>query len=93
MFHYDLVVVKPKFPPGKAATIQGGPLASPYVLDHLHFHWGSSDHKGSEHTINGKTYPMEMHAVHLKEHLNIEQAAKLPDGIAVVGYIFEVSLL
>jgi len=32
-----------------------------YSLDHIHFHWGSSDDRGSEHTINGRAYPLEMH--------------------------------
>lgn len=72
------------------AKIQGGPMNSVYFLDHIHFHWGNSDHKGSEHFINGKSYPMEMHAVHLKPHMSFEQAIKLPDGIVVVAYIFEV---
>ncbi|XP_071051486.1 carbonic anhydrase 1-like isoform X1 [Onthophagus taurus] len=84
------VVIKPKYATGKQAGIQGGPLSAMYILDHIHFHWGSSDHKGSEHTINGKSFPMEMHAVHLKEHLTLEQAAKVSDGIAIVGYFFEI---
>ncbi len=30
----------------------------------LHFHWGSSDGRGSEHTVEGSAYPLEMHLVH-----------------------------
>lgn len=26
----------------------------------FHFHWGSTNSKGSEHTINSKQYPMEV---------------------------------
>lgn len=33
--------------------IRGGSLLSTYVFSQLHFHWGSSEHEGSEHRING----------------------------------------
>lgn len=34
---------------------------------------------------------MEMHAVHVKQHMTLEQASKLADGVVVVAYIFEVN--
>ncbi|XP_023331809.1 carbonic anhydrase 3 [Eurytemora carolleeae] len=37
-----------------------------YYLKQVHFHWGSSDLMGSEHTINGQRFSMEMHAVHIQ---------------------------
>ncbi|GJQ69593.1 hypothetical protein Trydic_g6687 [Trypoxylus dichotomus] len=84
------VQLRVKYANSTQAKIQGGPMSSTYVLDSIHFHWGNNDHKGSEHMINGKSYPMEMHAVHLKPHMTLEQAMKLPDGIVVVAYIFEI---
>ena len=47
-------------------TIKKGPYGDEeYQFKQLHFHWGSIDSKGSEHTINGKRFPMEMHMVHV----------------------------
>jgi carbonic anhydrase len=31
-----------------------------YLFEQLHFHWGGSRGRGSEHAINGKTYSMEV---------------------------------
>jgi carbonic anhydrase len=31
-----------------------------YKVAQFHFHWGSTDDMGSEHTINGRAYPMEV---------------------------------
>ena len=46
---------------GASSTISGGPLGDKtYVLDHFHFHWGSSDERGSEHTVDGKQYAAEV---------------------------------
>jgi carbonic anhydrase len=38
----------------------GGGLHSEYGVWQYHFHWGSSDQWGSEHTIDGKPYPLEV---------------------------------
>ncbi|KAI1291734.1 Carbonic anhydrase 6 [Halotydeus destructor] len=35
-----------------------------FKFEQLHFHWGSNDQTGSEHTIDGERYPLEMHIVH-----------------------------
>ena len=38
-------------------TIRDGPYGSEeYQFLQLHFHWGSVDSQGSEHTINGTRY-------------------------------------
>ncbi|XP_065170906.1 carbonic anhydrase-like isoform X2 [Atheta coriaria] len=71
--------------------ISGGPLTKPYSLKSLHFHWSSSDHKGSEHTISKKSFPMEMHVVHYRSDLNFSNAAVLDKGLCVIAYIFEIS--
>lgn len=39
----------------------------PYYFSSLHFHWGSNDYVGSEHTINGKSYPLELHMIHRQQ--------------------------
>jgi len=38
----------------------GGGISGVFMLKEFHFHWGCSIRKGSEHTINGRQYPMEV---------------------------------
>ncbi|KRT84784.1 hypothetical protein AMK59_2174 [Oryctes borbonicus] len=69
-------------------TISEGGLIGNYVLDHLHFHWQS------EHTVDGKRYPLEMHLVHYSSQYNsTTQAAAYPNGLAVLGVLFEVCMI
>lgn len=73
--------------------IAGGPFMSNYVFSQLHFHWGKNDAEGSEHTIDGIHHPIEMHVVMFKgNYLTQESAMKEKDGIAVLVYLFKVSL-
>ncbi|KAJ8664774.1 hypothetical protein QAD02_006436 [Eretmocerus hayati] len=70
-------------------TISGGPLNGPYEFEEVHFHWGNNNHVGSEHTINGRQFSLEMHVVHFrKSYGTFTEALKHGDGIAVLGYIF-----
>jgi len=62
-----------------------------YQMLQLHFHWGVDNSKGSEHTINGEEFPMEMHIVHKKVGLTVEEALGTSDGLAVVGQMFQIS--
>ncbi|KAM6089186.1 carbonic anhydrase 13-like isoform 3-T3 [Chlamydotis macqueenii] len=39
--------------------LTGGPLSGTYRLRQIHFHWGSSDEAGSEHTVDGMKYAAE----------------------------------
>ncbi|KAK0054957.1 carbonic anhydrase 2-like isoform X2 [Biomphalaria pfeifferi] len=40
-------------------TLSRGGLDGTYRASHIHLHWGSENSRGSEHTINGKAYPLE----------------------------------
>ena len=76
----------------------GGPLASSYQLLQLHFHWGKWNGRGSEHTINGERFPMEMHLVHQASSLEwgVESATSpvnIPDGLAVAAFLWEVRIV
>ena len=42
------------------AALSGGPLGGTYKLVHFHMHWGKDDSKGSEHTVDGKSYAAEV---------------------------------
>ncbi|XP_056140937.1 carbonic anhydrase 4a [Lampris incognitus] len=74
------------------ATIAGGDLGVDYKVVQFHFHWGNSGGPGSEHTIDGERYPMELHIVHMKQkYTDIKTALSDPTGIAVLGFLYEES--
>uniref|UniRef100_A0AAQ5XEI9 Carbonic anhydrase n=1 Tax=Amphiprion ocellaris TaxID=80972 RepID=A0AAQ5XEI9_AMPOC len=71
--------------------VSGGGLGHVYSTIQFHFHWGSTSHDstGSEHTVDSKRYPMEMHIVNKRKDLTLEQAVKTPNGLAVLGFFIE----
>jgi carbonic anhydrase len=70
--------------PDEVPTIVGGPLANPYELHNVHFHWPS------EHRLFSTSYPAEMHLVHFdkQKYGSFAEAVKFPDGLAVLGIFF-----
>lgn len=66
--------------------LSGGGLEEEYVFDQMHFHWGS------EHTINGRRYALELHMVHHDRRYTLREALSVKNGIAVLGVLFHVSL-
>ncbi|RCN53051.1 carbonate dehydratase, eukaryotic-type [Ancylostoma caninum] len=66
------------------ATASGGNLKGRYNLQQFHFHWDGNDRFGSEHTLAGLHYPLEVHFVHIKEGLNETNAHHVAGGVAVV---------
>lgn len=44
--------------------VSGGGLRDVYSTLQLHFHWGTSQSSGSEHTVDGKRYQMEVGTVY-----------------------------
>ncbi|XP_056594404.1 carbonic anhydrase 2 [Triplophysa dalaica] len=74
-----------------SSTLTGGPISGIYRLKQFHFHWGDGDEKGSEHTVDGKCYPAELHLVHWNtKYSSFAEAADKPDGLAVVGVFLEI---
>ncbi|XP_076065689.1 carbonic anhydrase 2-like [Oratosquilla oratoria] len=72
-------------------VLQGG-LKGEYIFAQFHFHWGGESSKGSEHTIDGVRYPMELHLVHYNAKYNsLGEAVEKPDGLAVLGVLYEIS--
>uniref|UniRef100_A0A914PEK0 Carbonic anhydrase n=1 Tax=Panagrolaimus davidi TaxID=227884 RepID=A0A914PEK0_9BILA len=68
--------------------ITGGSSKHEYELIQLHIHWSQhDDEKGSEHAINGKYYPAEVHLLHVKKGFNHVEALSQPDGILVVALL------
>ena len=69
----------------------------------MHFHWAQNNSHGSEHTINGVEYPLELHLVHyscdwfmigdaLNDYASGTANSKYDDDhvLAVIGIIFEI---
>ncbi|XP_062868224.1 carbonic anhydrase IV c, partial [Trichomycterus rosablanca] len=75
-----------------SARIRGGGLPATYKAIQFHLHWGVTGGLGSEHTVDGEQYPMEVHIVHIKEQYEtLKQAMEDQEGLAVLGFFFEVS--
>ncbi|XP_034940622.1 carbonic anhydrase 2-like isoform X2 [Chelonus insularis] len=72
----------------------GGPFGNDdYVFEQLHFHWGANDEVGSEHTVNLKSFPLEMHMVHYnRKYEAIKNATEHEDGLSVIGIFFDIHL-
>jgi len=66
-----------------------------YKFANGHFHWGSNDKIGSEHHIDGKIFPLELHLVHFNEAigstLSEAVAANKPNSLSVLGITFKLS--
>jgi carbonic anhydrase len=73
-------------------TLQGGPLNVAYEFVELHFHWGEDESdNGSEHRIDGKGCPLEVHLVHKNIHdATLDEALTHENGLAVIGFKFAV---
>lgn len=41
-------------------VVTGGPLTDRYQLAVIRFHWGNDNSLGSEHSIDGQNYPLEV---------------------------------
>lgn len=73
------------------ALLKGGPLEGTYRLIQFHFHWGSSDGQGSEHTVDRKKYAAELHLVHWNtKYGEFGKAVQQPDGLAVLGIFLKI---
>ena len=74
------------------AVLSGGPLNDNYQLSQFHGHWGKScNTHGSEHTINSRSFPAELHFVHVNtKYPNLNEALKHADGLAVIGVFIKI---
>ena len=52
------------------------------------------DSRGSEHTLNGSPFPLELHIVHKRTDLGtVEVALQTHHGLAVAGFFFEIGVI
>uniref|UniRef100_A0A8C2ZLU8 Carbonic anhydrase n=1 Tax=Cyclopterus lumpus TaxID=8103 RepID=A0A8C2ZLU8_CYCLU len=74
----------------QSVRLTGGALPGHYRAAQFHFHWGGNGRPGSEHTIDGERYPMELHIVHIKEpYGSLAEAEHDMAGIALLAFLFE----
>lgn len=50
-----------------AINITGGPLSYRYRFEEMHIHYGLHDQYGSEHSVQGYTFPAEVSSYDLSE--------------------------
>ncbi|XP_044103045.1 carbonic anhydrase 1 isoform X1 [Neovison vison] len=74
------------------SVLRGGPLSESYRLYQFHFHWGSTDDYGSEHTVDGVKYSGELHLVHWNsaKYSSFAEAISQADGLAIIGVLMKV---
>ncbi|XP_035824520.1 carbonic anhydrase [Aplysia californica] len=73
-------------------TMQGGGFTDTFKVAQFHFHWGRTSVQGSEHLISSQAFPMELHIVHYNsKYSDLGEALKHADGVAVLGFMYEVS--
>ncbi|KAM4526172.1 carbonic anhydrase 4-like, partial [Fundulus diaphanus] len=72
--------------------ISGGDLPESYDSLQFHLHWGNgTSTPGSEHTVDGKRYPMELHIVNIKSSFKGNTTLAVADskGLAALGFLIE----
>ncbi|XP_069813650.1 carbonic anhydrase-related protein [Dendropsophus ebraccatus] len=76
------------------SVLTGGPLprSHEYELYEVKFHWGRENQRGSEHTVNFKAFPMELHLIHWNSTLyrNIEEALGQVHGIVIISLFVQI---
>ncbi|CAL8365379.1 unnamed protein product [Lota lota] len=76
----------------QSVRLTGGALPGNYRALHFHLHWGADGGPGSEHTIDGERFPMELHMLHIKEpYGSVAEAEHDMAGIALLSFLFEES--
>uniref|UniRef100_A0A0K0DLN1 Alpha-carbonic anhydrase domain-containing protein n=1 Tax=Angiostrongylus cantonensis TaxID=6313 RepID=A0A0K0DLN1_ANGCA len=75
-----------------SANLTGGPLHGyKYRIQRIDIHIGRDGINGSEHTIDGKRFPMEIQLLAYNSDLyrNFSSASRLPHGIAAISVLVD----
>ena len=57
---HDLTVILSSRTGDHEIILSDGPLSYQYRIDRIVIHFGGSDRQGSEHRVDGKTFPAEV---------------------------------
>ena len=74
-------------------SISGGPLSYEYTLHDILFHYGRSDDRGSEHTINETSFPAEVQLYLYNSQLynSWEESVNQPNGLAGIAVLVQLA--
>ena len=62
-----------------------------YIFDQLNSRSGRNNHEGSDHSLFGKCYPLEIQFVHyLSKFDNLRDALEYEDGVLIMSALFGV---
>ncbi|XP_062572749.1 nacrein-like protein [Saccostrea cucullata] len=81
------------YPDKKLRVLYGVPHSEKdiYVFDQIHIHFGNDLEHGSEHSMNGRFFPIELHMAHYNsKYGDAKNASKYRDGTVVLSVLFEV---
>uniref|UniRef100_A0A3Q2CN91 Alpha-carbonic anhydrase domain-containing protein n=1 Tax=Cyprinodon variegatus TaxID=28743 RepID=A0A3Q2CN91_CYPVA len=76
--------------------VTGGGLSSRFLVSRLSFHWGrcNASSAGSEHSLNGMKYPLEVSVTNvlsiLFPNINLDDAIEKGGRVAALAVLFEV---
>ncbi|XP_072345289.1 carbonic anhydrase-related protein 10-like isoform X2 [Scyliorhinus torazame] len=78
--------------PDHVVTVSGGPLSYTYSLEEIRLHFGSVDSDGSEHRIDGKSFPAEVQLLHYNVNLyqNVSEASQYANGLMIISLFVEI---
>lgn len=74
---------------GNESRISGGGLSAWYRATQFHLHWSEELDRGSEHSLDGERFAMEMHIVHEKEKAARSNEKDPEDQIAVLAFMVQ----
>lgn len=60
-----------------------------FDLLHINLRWGCTDAAGSEHLVDGRSFPLEMQMVHTQR--GAASPSTTPGGLAVLSVMFEIA--
>jgi len=92
LMHNDGHTIKIDVPATAGLKLISSSLPAPYRLSQFHFHWGTARQGGSEHTVNEKRWPLEMHLVHVDENIPASQTTLNKNGMVVVSVLFDITI-